>query len=77
MSQDKEIRALYLKGIIPGKKAKIELVKPIGGREEDGTYVHRAEKGAIVEATMQRDGWHVVFDDVELNVIPLADGKLR
>jgi len=73
---DKIIRALYLKGIMVGKKATIELQAPITGRNADGESYHAAEKGAKVEAVMAKDSWVVVLEGVTHN-IPLANGKVR
>jgi hypothetical protein len=73
---EKIIRALYLKGIMVGKRATIELQAPITGRNEAGESYHAAEKGAKVEALMAKDAWVVVLDGVTHN-IPLANGKVR
>ena len=73
---DKIIRALYLKGIMVGKKATIELTAPITGRNSEGESYHAAERGAKVEAIMAKDSWVVVLDGVTHN-IPLANGKVR
>lgn len=73
---DKIIRALYLKGIMVGKTATIELQAPITGRNADGESYHAAEKGAKVEAIMAKDYWVVVLEGVTYN-IPLANGKVR
>lgn len=73
---EKIIRALYLKGIMVGKKATIELQAPINGRNEDGESIHLAEKGDKVEAVMAKDSWTVVINGTVCN-IPLANGKVR
>ncbi len=73
---DKIIRALYLKGIIAGKKATIELQAPVNGRNAEGESIHLAEKGTRVEATLGKDCWIVTFGHETKN-IPLANGKVR
>lgn len=75
-------RALYLKGIITGKTVTIELTAPIGVRNIEDEYVHVAEKGDQVQATMTADSWAVEIpegDDVLAFTanIPLANGKVR
>lgn len=75
-------RALYLKGIIAGKTVTIELTEPIGVRNIEDEYVHVAEKGDHVQATMKADSWSVDIpesDDVLAFTanIPLANGKVR
>jgi hypothetical protein len=84
MSTDDKIkRALYLKGIIVGKSATIELTQPISGRNAADEYVHFAEKGDQVRATMTDKGWHVIIKHLDTQeilvdgVIPLANGKFR
>ncbi len=83
MDTDAKIkRALYLKGILPGKTATIELTVPIGARNAAKDYIHVAEKGDRVQATMQADSWVVTIpatDDSEAHTanIPLACGKVR
>lgn len=75
-NDDKSKRALYLKGIIVGKTAMIELVKPLSGRDADDKYVHFAEKGDRVRATMTQHGWEVDLGGRSFN-IPFENGKFR
>ena len=77
MSDDKIKRALYLKGIIVGKSAKIELTAPISARNEADEYVHIYNKGDQVRATMTDKGWSVTLPDGIDRLIPLAQGKFR
>ena len=78
MSTDDKIkRALYLKGIIVGKTATIELTAPISGRNAEDEYVHFANKGDQVRATLTKDGWVVTLADAVERLIPLAQGKFR
>lgn len=82
-TDDKIKRALYLKGIVVGKTATIELTKPISGRNSEDEYVHFAEKGDQVRAQLTDGGWQVIINDhiakVTLfdGVIPLENGKFR
>jgi hypothetical protein len=83
MDNDAKIkRALYMKGILRGKTATIELTIPIGARNAAKDYIHVAEKGDRVQATMEADGWVVTItetdgDEVRTVNIPLACGKVR
>lgn len=73
---DKIIRALYLKGIMVGKTATIELTQPLTGRNAEGEAYHVRKKGDVVEAEMEKDGWFIVIETEEFK-IPLANGKVR
>ena len=73
---DKLIRALYLKGIMVGKTANIELTAPLIGRNAEGEAFHVRKKGDIVEAEMEKDGWFIVIETQDFK-IPLANGKVR
>ena len=81
-TNDQIIRALYLKGIMAGNEAIIELTAPIYVKNEEEVNVKVAKPGDRYPATMQNDGWHVRMNDhlkrSTINVtIPLADGKVR
>lgn len=79
---DKIVRALYLKGIMVGNEAIIELTAPIYVRNEAEENVKVAVPGDRYPAVMQNDGWHVRMNDhlkkiTHEAVIPLANGKVR
>jgi hypothetical protein len=83
MEDDAKIkRALYLKGLLPGKTATIELAAPISGRNVADEYVHLAEKGEHVQATLAADSWVVAIPETDEVLaqtanIPLSHGKVR
>lgn len=82
MDDAKIKRALYLKGLLPGKTATIELVEAVGGRNIADDYIHLAEKGERVEAVLTPTGWNVKFPETDDRLeqtahIPLANGKVR
>lgn len=70
------IRALYLKGIMVGNTATIELQAPICGRDSENGSIHLANKGDKVTAVMAADSWTVAINGATKN-IPLANGKVR
>lgn len=78
----KELRSLYLKGILPGHETTIELVESIKGRNDQEQYVTIVEKGALIQATMTTTCWHVKIHDhskletVEMD-IPFKQGRVR
>ena len=81
-NREKAKRALYLKGIMNGNTATIELSQTIGSRTPDGQYIKVGNIGDKFEATMVNDTWAVKikvegYDELCTFSIPLEHGKIR
>lgn len=74
--ENKELRALYLKGYMVGDMCTIMLTEAVGSRDKDGVYSVIAAKGDIVSAKIKENSFELTFE-FETITVPLTSGKVR